>query len=575
MLKELVREVRYGSAWAFKFPGSIGWIGLWLLLGVQLTPAWALSPVADIRSKAVRLLPVPKPDLSRVETDVRFALQEARAEMEARLDDGDRDPRLLAEVFGNTGLLYQAHLILDPAVVCYRNAARLMPQDYRWPYYLGYAQQQAGRLEQAADAYEQALRLNPQLAVTRLRLGRVRLELGQLDQAEPLLRKAAGQSVLAGAAAFELGKLAYARRDYAAARDALLDALQVSPDASRIHYTLALSYRGLGELESARRHLALRGDRDPDIRDPLIDLMAGLTSGQRMLFHYGMNAAHRAEYPLAARFFREGLALEPNNLKARVSLARFLYLSGEAEAAKAQLEQVLESSPDQVLANFLLALLLESAGEGDAAMDRFRRALNTDPTHPGVHYFLAGALLRRGDYVAAAQHYQEVLKHTPNNAGAAFWSILASIQAGVSHPELRVLLETAYVRDPEDPAIGYFLAALLAASPDKTVRDGVRALALAETLFKRHASLEHGELLAMAQAETGRFEQAVSTLNWVLDGAYAVFRMDLVQRLTANLARFRAGQPCRSPWAQEGLIYMTPPVGARKAFKAYPPEAAF
>jgi tetratricopeptide (TPR) repeat protein len=547
---------------------------LWLLLLGSMVPAQANVSAQYMDSPVGQLRPVPVPDLIQVESDVRLALQKAREHLDL-LIVGDADPLELSESYGNTGLLYHAHLILEPAAACYRNAALLSPKDYRWPYYLGYLQHQAGRLEQAAEAYRIALQLKPDSAVARLRLGRIYLELGRLEQAESLLRKAARQPGLEGAALFELGKLAFARRDFAAARDALLDALQVDPNASRIHYTLALAYRGLGELEPARRHLALRGDRDPDLVDPLVDLMAELPTGQRMLYHSGMNAAHREEYRLAARFFQDGIALEPDNLNARVSLARFLYLSGESDAAEAHLEQVLERAPEQVLANLLLALLLESRGEGEAAMVRFRRGMDSDPSHPGVHYFMAGALMRRGEYAASVRHYEEVLRQTLENAGAGYWHIIASIKAGVSHAELRESLEVAYSRYPEDPAIGYFFSALLAASPDDTVRDGTRALAIAEALYRRHASLEHGELLAMAYAENGQFEQAVSIQNQVMTSASAMFRFDLVRRMNANLERYLAGQPCRNPWAEADLVYLTPPIGVRTAFKAYPPEATF
>ena len=173
--KEPIREASHGSAWVLEFLHSTRWIALWVLLGALLAPA--VTPGADTESQTIRTLPVPRPDLARVETDVRLALEKARSDLDAQLDDGNVDPRELAEVFGNTGLLYQAHLILEPAAACYRNAALLVPGDYRWPYYLGYLQQQAGRLEQAAEAYQTALRLKPQLAVAGLRLGGIRLEL--------------------------------------------------------------------------------------------------------------------------------------------------------------------------------------------------------------------------------------------------------------------------------------------------------------------------------------------------------------------------------------------------------------
>ena len=359
MSVEPIHEASHISTMGPVLRGSTGWALLWLLLGLFIVPmqAWAEESTADSEAHSIQLLSVPLTDLTRVEADVRHALEQARTELDAQLGSADR--RQLAELFGNTGLLYQAHLILEPAAACYENAARLMPRDHRWPYYLAYVHQQAGRLEPAAAAYDRALALEPGLDAARLRLGRIRLELGQPDRAEPLLLEAAARPGLEGAALFELGQLAYARQDFAQARERLLAALEASPRANRIHYTLALSYRGLGELEAARRHLVLRGEQEPDFPDPLIDLLAGLSTGQRMLFHDGMNAAHRKEYPQAVRFFREGLAIDADNANARISLARFLYLSGETGPARQQLEQVLERAPGEVLAHFLLAVLQE------------------------------------------------------------------------------------------------------------------------------------------------------------------------------------------------------------------------
>lgn len=575
MPTQQIREAPSISPTGSVTKGATRWAFLWFFLGLFAIPPQAGVEAAteDAEPYSIQLLPVPLPDLTRVEADVRHALEQVRSEPDTQLDSIDR--RESAELFGNTGLLYQAHLMLEPAAACYQNAARLMPQDHRWPYYLAYVHQQAGDLEAAAAAYERAMVLEPGLDAARLHLGRIRLELGQPERAEPLLLASASQPGLKGAALCELGKLAYAQQDFARARDNLLAALEVSPRANRIHYTLALSYRGLGQLEEARRQLLLSGEQEPDFPDPLIDLLAGLSTGQRMLFHYGMNAAHRKEYPLAVRFFRKGLAVDPDNANARISLARFLYLSGESGPARQLLEQVLERTPGKVLAHFLLAVLQESAGEGDAAIARFRRLLEQDPRHPGAHYYLAGALMRRGDYAGAVQHYGQTLALAPDNVAAAFWRIPASILAGVSHSRLRDLLETAHGRYPDDPGIGYFFAALLAASPEEEVRDAARALALAESLYEQHDSIEHRELLAMAHAESGDLDRALARQEQAVAAAYGDFRFDLLPRLNANLARLRAGEPCREPWSLEELAQALPRNSVRKAFEAYPPEAAF
>ncbi len=80
----------------------------------------------------------------------------------------------------------------------------------------------------------------------------------------------------------------------------------------------------------------------------------------------------------------------------------------------------------------------------------------------------------------------------------------------MSHSALRDLLEAAHGRYPDDPAIGYFLTALLAASPEAGVRDAPHALALAESLYEQYDSIEYWELLAMAHAESGDFVGALA-----------------------------------------------------------------
>ena len=52
------------------------------------------------------------------------------------------------------------------------------------------------------------------------------------------------------------------------------------------------------------------------------------------------------------------------------------------------------------------------------------------------------------------------------------------------------------------------LAYLLAASPQYDLRDGARALELAQMIYQATGSLEHGALVAMALAELGRCTEA-------------------------------------------------------------------
>jgi tetratricopeptide (TPR) repeat protein len=547
-------------------------IGLALQVAVSTEVRVESGPSA---AATAPLQAVPPLDLSRLQRDVAAALRKARQGLDAHLAGNGMAAPDLAAVFGNTGLLYHAHMALEAAAVCYRNAAALQPADHRWAYYLGSVHHQAGRLTEATEAYERALELNPGLQVARLRLGRAYLELGELERAGPQLNAAGGVPGLRAAALFELGKLAYAQQDYAASRDLLLQALQVDPAATRMHYTLALAYRGLGDEDRAKRHLGLRGDGVPMVRDPLLEVLAGLSSGQRILFRSGINAAHRKDYAAAARFFADGVALAPENFNARVSLARFLYLNGDAAGARRELQAVLARWPQRVLARFLLAVLDESEGQEEAAMAGYQKVLDADPGHPGTHFQLAGRLFRGGDFAAAAAHYGRVLDRVPDNSAARLWQVLSGIRAGWSQREIRVLLEQGLAQDRDDPAVGYLLAALLAASPDQRLRDPARALELAGRLQARFPSAEHLELLAMSSAENGDFDAAVAQQKRALGTAYGHFRFEVLPRLRRNLERFEAGEPCREPWSLEDIDQARPPQNPFKTFAAYPPDAAY
>lgn len=520
-------------------------------------------------------LTLPEPDLRAADPLVRRSLEQARADAVATIQAPGNTDAERGRALGELGQRYDAHLVLDAAASCYRQAAELEPDAFRWPYYLGYLLQRTGALEEATEAYGRALALAPNDALTELRMGQIELELGRIDDAELRLQQALADPGLAGSAWFELGKLAYTRSQPALAAERLEQALVASPYASRIHYTLALAYRALGESEKARAQLALHGEREPEIADPWVEAVEALSSGQRMRFFLGAGAAQQHEYAEAAEYFRDGLALDPDNLDARVSFARFLYLSGDREAAGTELQMVLQSDPAQVLANFLLGLWYAEGGERDAALRHLSAALEREPLHSGSHFYLGELYAAAGETEAAGRHFALALEQAPENSAARLRWILALIDQGADHRSLAGILEDALARHPEVEAFAYFLSALYAASPDPEVRDGARALALAQSLYQGHLSAEHAELLAMAHAELGAFSRAVQSEQQSLELAAAEGRWYLMPRLLENQARFRQGKPCRKPWAEGSLLRQLAPASLSKPFRDYPAEVSY
>ena len=92
---------------------------------------------------------------------------------------------------------------------------------------------------------------------------------------------------------------------------------------------------------------------------------------------------------------------------------------------------------------------------------------------------------------------------------------------------------------------------MLAACPDDSVRDGPRALALAEELMSAEPTLSNAETLAMALAEVGRFAEAAEWQRRLLDEAARLGHDDERQRLHQGLALYESRRPFRYPGEDE------------------------
>ncbi len=563
-----------------RVPSGRGGGRLCLLCLLAVSPVWAdtLSEPGSHTgaSGEQRLVPVPLPDLSRTEEAVRKRLNQTRAVLIEAVKSSEVTDAELAGAYGDTGTVYLSHQLYVAADACLANAHALAPKDYRWPYYLGYRfQQQDSNLEKAAESYQRVLSLRNEYEPTRVRLAQVYLDLDQAARAEPLLLAAMEQEGLRAAALFGLGRVAVAERDFQTAVEYFNQALAANPEATKIHYPLAMAYRALGDIELAKQHLARRGEGEPRVLDPLVDDLSKHLSGLRTLYYSAMEAMREGHFDVAVETFTAALQQEPGNSNARVTLARALYLQGDPAGAKTQLAEALERSPEHDLGLFLMGVLLEDEGDQAAALDLYRRTLKVDPQHSGAHHFLANALMRSGDYSQAARHYAAAVAVEPKNRPAKLMECLALIMEGSRPAVARERLEAGLADNPEDPMLTLALARLLATSKDDAVRDGGRALLLAQGLFDQAGTLENAETLAMAYAESARLRDAVALQENALSAVMAAGRFQDMPRLEENLTLYRKGKPCRTPWSPFDRMLYPASMGARGPFQEYPTRSAY
>jgi predicted Zn-dependent protease len=113
----------------------------------------------------------------------------------------------------------------------------------------------------------------------------------------------------------------------------------------------------------------------------------------------------------------------------------------------------------------------------------------------------------------------------------------------------RDLLDEGMRLRPDVPGIAQALSRVLSATPVDSVRDGARALAIAEGVTAREpAGAEAAETMAMALAELGRFEDAIRWQRQAIASADRSGMPTVSQRMKQNLMRFERRVPARTPW---------------------------
>ena len=500
------------------------------------------APPAD-----VPLEPVLLPDLAQVGDSVREQI-ESRWRPVDSLQAAARPPGAgAAETYGALGMVLVAAELPGAAVPAFRNAQALAPNDVRWPYYLAHLHRDVGALDEAADRFETARRLQPDDMAVLVWLGDVRLAQGDAEAAEPLFARALQLYPDSLSARFGLARVALMREDFEPAARGLEEILELEPSATAAHYPLGQAYLRLGEPERAQEHLRQREAADIRPADPLMAALDGLLESAQAYETRGIEALNREDWDGAADAFRRGLEIDPADAELRHRLGTVLYLQGDSRTARAELERAAADAPELPQAHYSLGVLLQEEGRHREAADRFAAALRSRSSYTEARLRLADSLRRSGDPEGALAQYRQASRMNPDLVEAAFGEAMALV---VLHrwAAARARLEQALEAYPDDAGVAHALARLLAAAPDERVRDGARALAMADRLASRGRNLDLGETMAMALAEVGAFDRAAALQRDLVTGAARAGLAGVSGRLQDNLRRYERGVACRTPW---------------------------
>ncbi len=509
-------------------------------------------------------------DVSTLKQDEQQAIDEARTQVDTLLAPEQPDLKILASAYGKLANFYLTHELYTSAEACYNNAIQLAPEHFPWRYYSAYLAQENGDMQAALSRFKYASKLDAEYAPVQYRLAQVYLDLNLLDDAYNTFNALLSKPAFKAAAYNGLGQVLLMKRDYTNAAENFMQALELAPEATSIHYPLALSLRAAGKTQLAKQHLKQYAKHELTIDDPLVDALEALKDPASRHFAAAMTAVLRDKLDKAETEFESGLKYEPDNASARTSYARVLYLNNNRERSRTQLKQVINQDPDKSLALFLLALIDDESNNKDEAVRLYRRVLTLNPSHEGAHFFLGNACLRARDYKCAIRHYGVVTLHNEKNVSAQIFKLVAMMGDSATDKELLAVTQQITGRAPNLFSIKRIQVLLLALSQETGVGDSELALARAEQMYKTTPLPVNLELLALATASAGNYPLATEHMRSALAAEQPYKNSHNIKRMNKNLLLIEKGQLPALQWQEEITYMLPPPTNALPTFRDYP-----
>lgn len=251
---------------------------------------------------------------------------------------------------------------------------------------------------------------------------------------------------------------------------------------------------------------------------------------------------------------------KPNEV-AHGNLGHFFLQNGRWDEAEAHLRRALEIKPRAEKSHNNLGMCFLARGKVAESIPHFQRAVEISPRFAQARSNLGSALLAGGRADEAIVHYLAALEGGPdmpglagieNNVGGA---LLLARRPGeaITHFERAIGIE------PGKAGALRNLAWVLATCPDASLRNGARAVALAERANQLTGGGDPLVLgtLAAAYAEAGRFPEAVEAAGRAMRSGN--LKSDAAERLRAQMRLFQASMPFHEeyevrPWAEMGLL---------------------
>jgi protein O-mannosyl-transferase len=226
------------------------------------------------------------------------------------------------------------------------------------------------------------------------------------------------------------------------------------------------------------------------------------------------------------------------------SVASILLQKGKVSEALTYLKKI--SRPDNVVTQTNLGNALFQLGDTEGAYTHLLRAIELDPTYVVAYSNMSSILFRKGLVEESVACLEKALEIDPYFLLARFNLANALLQMHRAREAL-FHLQRAIEIAPGDAEAQKNLAWIMATCPEQDIRNGARAVELAERANELTKSKDPIFLVTLgaAYAEVGRFNEATETAEKALQLADATGSVSIAELIRKQLYFYRSHQPFR------------------------------
>jgi len=187
-----------------------------------------------------------------------------------------------------------------------------------------------------------------------------------------------------------------------------------------------------------------------------------------------------------------------------------------------------------------LADALARKGQPDEALVHYEEAIRLQPNYADAYYNRGNVLFTKGRIDEAMADWEKTLQIQPNDADAH--TCIGNAFLRQSSPKEAIAhYEKAMALAPGDPHSRNNIAWVLATSSDASIRDGVKAVELAQEAVQlsRGRDSKFIRTLAAAYAESSRFPEAIAAAQQAITIAAMQGNTGLANTLRKEIALYR------------------------------------